>query len=88
MGYFPTYALGNLYAAQLFETALNDVPDLWEQIGQGRFDGLLAWLRENVHRHGRRKLANEIIKDVTGQEPASTAYLRYLSDKYSALYGL
>jgi carboxypeptidase Taq len=88
MGYFPTYALGNLYAAQLLEKIEADVPALWEQVGQGAFGPLLGWLREHIHRVGRRKLAAEIVRDVTGREPDSTAYLRYLESKYGALYAL
>jgi carboxypeptidase Taq len=88
MGYFPTYALGNLYAAQLFEAILADIPGLFEQVASGQFGPLLAWLREHVHRHGRRKLAAEIVRDATGREPDSEAFLRYLEAKYSRLYDL
>ena len=87
-GYFPTYALGNLYSAQIFETALKDLPDLWEQVGQGQFLPLREWLREHVHRYGRRKTAPEIIRDVTGAGPACEPYLRYLEMKYRPLYGI
>lgn len=88
IGYFPTYALGNLYAAQLFETIGEAIPDLWDQVGQGDFAPLLGWLRENVHQHGRRKTAVEIVRDATGKEPCSGAYLAYLEKKYGALYGI
>lgn len=88
MGYFPTYALGNLYAAQLFEQILEDVPDLMYFVEQGRFSPLLDWLREHVHHHGRRKTAREMVRDATGKEPSSAAYFRYLDKKYSALYRL
>lgn len=87
-GYFPTYALGNLYAAQLFETIETAIPDLWSQVGEGNFAPLLAWLRTNVHEVGRRKLATEIVTDATGVAPSSEPYMRYLESKYSALYGL
>ena len=88
IGYFPTYALGNLYSAQLFETIERDLPNLWDDVAQGNFSGLLEWLRENVHRHGRRKTAIEIVTDATGKSPDAKAYLNYLETKYSALYGL
>ena len=88
MGYFPTYALGNLYGAQLFERILEDVPDLWGHVEAGRFRPLLDWLRAHVHTYGRRKLAPEIVRDATGREPGAEAYLRYLETKYSALYAL
>ncbi|HIJ66402.1 MAG TPA: carboxypeptidase M32 [Candidatus Hydrogenedentes bacterium] len=88
MGYFPSYALGNLYAAQIFERILEDIPDLWGRIESGRFYPLLHWLREHVHRHGRRKLATEMIRDITGAEPMCAPYLRYLETKYGELYGV
>ena len=88
MGYFPTYALGNLYAAQLFEKIEKDIPDLWSNVGQGQFAPLLSWLRKNVHEIGRRKFASEIIEDATGAAPTSEPYLRYLETKYGELYGL
>ncbi len=84
--YFPTYALGNLYAAQFFETIQKDLPGLWQDIERGAFAPLLSWLRDKVHRHGRRKLATEIIREVTGEAPSSEPYLRYLEGKYGALY--
>ncbi|MCH7960521.1 MAG: carboxypeptidase M32, partial [Candidatus Hydrogenedentes bacterium] len=88
IGYFPTYALGNLYSAQLFETIERDLPNLWDDVAQGNFSGLLEWLRENVHRHGRRKTAIEIVTDATGKSPDAKAYLNYLETKYTALYEL
>ncbi len=87
-GYFPTYALGNLYAAQMFEQIEKDLPNLWTEVEAGQFDGLLGWLRRNVHLHGRRKLAPRIIYDSTGSEPSSKAYLRYIEAKYGKLYNL
>jgi carboxypeptidase Taq len=87
-GYFPTYTLGNLYAAQLFETIQDAIPDLWDRVRRGEFATLLTWLRENIHRYGRRKLPVEILKDATGQDPDWRPYLRYLENKYGGLYGL
>jgi len=88
MGYFPTYALGNLYAAQLMEKIQEDVPGLWDGVAQGDFAPLLDWLRANVHRVGRRKTATELITDATGSAPSPAAFLRYLEGKYLPLYGL
>jgi carboxypeptidase Taq len=88
MGYFPTYTLGNLYAAQLFEKIEVDLPTLWDDVGRGKFDGLLGWLRTHVHEIGRRKLAADIVTEATGKEPSSEPYLAYLETKYGALYGL
>lgn len=88
MGYFPTYALGNLYAAQLFEQIESDLPGLWANVERGEFAPLLGWLRRHVHEVGRRKLATEIVEDATGKTPDSEPYLRYLESKYGELYGL
>ncbi|NUM52575.1 MAG: carboxypeptidase M32 [Candidatus Hydrogenedentes bacterium] len=86
--YFPTYALGNLYAAQLFEKIERDLPGLWGRVESGDFAPLLAWLRENVHRHGRRKLATDLLREITGNAPTSEPFLAYLERKYGELYGV
>ncbi len=88
MGYFPTYALGNLYSAQLLEQILRDLPDLWNQVAEGEFAPLLGWLRERVHRHGRRMTAADLVRHCTGHEPEAGAYLRYLETKFGALGSL
>ena len=88
MGYFPTYTLGNLYAAQLFDKIIEELSGLWDDVERGRFGTLLDWLRENIHAHGRRKHAAALVADVTGREPEAGPYLRYLTAKYSDLYGL
>lgn len=88
MGYFPTYALGNLYSAQLFEVILRDIPTLFEEIEVGNFQPLLNWLRNKIHHVGRRRTAGEIVQDVTGRPPEAGPYIAYLESKYGALYGL
>ena len=88
MGYFPTYALGNLYAAQLFEAITDDVPNLWQDVESGNFAPLLGWLRSNVHEVGRRQTTPELIEHVTGAPLTAEPYLRYLEVKYGALYKL
>ncbi|MBI1318629.1 MAG: carboxypeptidase M32 [Candidatus Hydrogenedens sp.] len=88
MGYFPTYALGNLYAAQLFEQIESDLPALWSSVGAGEFAPLLGWLRANVHRVGRRMLPTQLIAHVTGREPEAAPFLNYLKKKYGGIYGV
>ncbi len=88
IGYFPTYTLGNLYAAQLFEMILQEIPDLWDQVKAGHFQPLLEWLRRQVHHLGRRMNAPELIQHITGREPSSLPFLNYLEKKYSTLYNL
>lgn len=88
MGYFPTYALGNLYAAELLETLQEELPALWESVEHGTFEPVLLWLREHIHRIGRRKTAAEIVQAATGRVPGPAAFLRYLESKYTRVYGL
>lgn len=86
IGYFPTYALGNLYAAQMFERIEKDIPNIWGEIEAGNFSVLLNWLREHVHHIGRRKTAPELIQDLTGSPLKPDAFLQYLRKKYGELY--
>jgi carboxypeptidase Taq len=88
IGYFPTYTLGNLYAAQMIAQIERDVPQLWDHVRQGDFSPLLGWLRRNVHTVGRRKTAEELVRDATKREPGSQAYLEYLEKKYGDLYAV
>lgn len=86
-GYFPSYALGNAYAAQ-FEYTMRKSLDIDKLLINGEFDKILEWLRENIHKHGSLKKPNEIIKDVTGEELNPKYFTQYLEDKYSRLYNL
>ena len=88
IGYFPTYTLGNLYAAQLFDAAKRQLPDLMVDISQGSFEGLLSWLREHVHGRGARMPAGELIEAVSGQELRSSYLMDYLQTKFGQLYEL
>ncbi len=87
-GYFPTYALGNLLAAQYFRKALADRPSIPDDIANGKFDTLLGWLRENIHRHGRKFTAEELTQRVTGEGIDPKYYMQYLDAKYGEIYGL
>lgn len=86
MGYFPTYALGNLVSAQIWETIMKDIPDLENQIERGEFSGLLGWLREKIHRHGMKFPPQELVKKVTGSTITPLPYLRYLKRKFGDIY--
>jgi carboxypeptidase Taq len=88
MGYFPTYALGNLVSAQLWEKIHENIPNLEDQISQGKFDELLGWLREKIHRHGAKFEPQVLVKKVTGTTIDPDPYIRYLKTKYSEIYGL
>jgi carboxypeptidase Taq len=88
IGYFPTYTLGNLYAAQLWDTLRGDLPDLDDQLRRGEFGGLLQWLRTHVHVHGRRYTAPELCQRVTGRPLSHEPLMRYLEGKLRPVYGL
>ena len=88
IGYFSTYALGNLVSVQLWERILSDIPDLSDQIRRGEFSALLGWLREKIHRHGAKFAAQELVQRVTGSGIDPAPYMRYLKGKYSQIYGL
>lgn len=82
IGYFPTYALGNLYNAMMMEVAKRDIPDLSQQIERGEFSKLLAWLRENVHKHGMRYHGPELIRNITGKDLSAEPFVNYLKNKF------
>jgi carboxypeptidase Taq len=88
VGYFPTYTLGNLFAAQLFARASEDLGDLDAAFARGDLAGLLSWLRERVHRHGQRYRPAELIRTATGSGPDPRFLIDALRTKYGRLYGL
>ncbi|SDF29517.1 carboxypeptidase Taq [Halorubrum xinjiangense] len=87
-GYFPTYSLGSVMAAQLFAAAEAEIDDLDGKIAAGEFDALHDWLGENVHRHGSRYETNELVKRATGEDFSADAFLDYVEEKYGELYGI
>jgi carboxypeptidase Taq len=87
IGYFSTYALGNLVSAQLWEKMNQDLPDIPEQIERGEFKEILGWLREKIHCHGAKFEPQELIQRVTGSKIDPAPYLSYLKNKYSDIYG-
>jgi carboxypeptidase Taq len=88
LGYFPTYTLGNLYAAQFMEAARRDVPNLDRDFHHGEFAGLKTWLNEKIHRHGQRYRAGTLCERVTGKPLGHGALMKYLREKYGPLYGI
>jgi carboxypeptidase Taq len=87
-GVFPGYTIGNLIGAQLMEKARADIPDVRAQIERGEFAALLAWLRKNVHRHGRKFTPNELLERATGKPLTAKPWIEYVQDKFGRLYGL
>jgi carboxypeptidase Taq len=88
VGYFPTYTLGNVYAAQLFAAAQADLGGLDEAFARGDFSGLLGWLREKIHRQGQRYRAANLVERVTGSRPDHRPLINGLRRKYAELYGI
>lgn len=85
-GYFPSYCLGNMLAAQLWYAAEEQLGDLEKDFEQGNFLRLLNWLRTNVHKQGSRYKLLDLAKQVTGEELSPTALIKYLKDRYGSLY--
>jgi len=88
IGYFPTYALGNLLAAQYYKQALAQHPTIPDEIAEGKFDTLLHWLRENIHQYGRKFTSDELTRRITGESIQSRDYIQYLQTKFGEIYGL
>lgn len=87
-GYFPTYAIGTIYAAQIYEAMKKNVHDAEEQIEKGEFEKIAKWLKENIHKYGRLLLADEIVQKACGEGFNSDNYISYLTQKYSEIYQL
>ncbi len=88
VGYFPTYTLGNLYAAQFWEKINQDMPGLKKDMTKGKLLDLRDWLKDNIHKHGRRYTAAELCKKVTGKNLEAGPLLRHLRSKAQAVYGI
>ena len=85
-GYFPTYALGNLYAAQFFEAFEKDHPEWNESVEKGEFSFIKEWLTKKVHVHGRRYSSRELLKKISGKTFSAEPFENYLTKKYSEIY--
>jgi carboxypeptidase Taq len=88
IGYFPTYALGNLIAGQLWERVREDLPGIDERIAAGDLAPLREWLREHVHRHGAKFPTRELLERVVGGQIAVAPFISYLKRKLGDVYGL
>jgi carboxypeptidase Taq len=87
-GYFPSYALGYIYAAQLKNAMMKDLPQFDELLEQGNLLPIKEWLTENIHQYGKLKQPIEIIKDITGEGLNAEYLIHYLEEKYSSVYRL
>jgi carboxypeptidase Taq len=87
-GYFPTYALGNLYAAQFFAAASEEEPRIVEELEEGKTDALMGWLGANVHEHGRKYTPSELVRRATGRALTHEPFVAYVTRKFSDVYDL
>ena len=89
IGYFPTYALGNLISAQIWQRVMSDLPGLYDDFERGEFGALRDWLREHLHRHGRKYTPAETLQRVVGTPRIDPEpYVRYLREKLAGIYGI
>jgi carboxypeptidase Taq len=86
VGYFPTYSLGSFYAAQFFKQAMVEIPNLILEIEKGNMSSLLQWLREKIHRHGRRYTSEELCEQITGEGLNLKYFMEYAEGKYRDIY--
>jgi carboxypeptidase Taq len=87
-GYFPTYTLGNLYAAQIFYALHKAFPDFDDRLASGDTSFILNWLREKMYKFGVIYQPEDLIRRVTGESPNPEYFVRYLTNKFEAVYGL
>lgn len=88
IGYFPTYSLGSFYAAQFFHQVKKEIPGLEEEIAQGNNESLLEWLRNNIHRYGRKYTAKELCEKVCGEPLKLKYFMDYAEEKFGEIYNL
>ncbi|MCF8564011.1 carboxypeptidase M32 [Alicyclobacillus tolerans] len=87
-GYFPTYALGNIYAAQFLNALKKDIPDYKEQVRRGNLRVIKNWLNQSIHRYGKTLMPAEIVRQVTGENIDSKYLIGYFREKFKPLYHL
>jgi carboxypeptidase Taq len=87
-GYFPSYALGNLYGLQFFNRLSADIPDLDEHVRRGNFAPIHGWLRDTIYVWARRLDPPDLLMKVTGQGLSVNPFLKYIEEKYTEIYGI
>jgi carboxypeptidase Taq len=85
-GYFPAYALGNVYDGTLLSTMEKSIPDWKQQLKEGNGKNIIEWLDVNVHKKGFLYDPVDLIENVTGKKPEASAFIDYLNDKFSKIY--
>ncbi len=88
LGYFPTYALGNMYASQFFEQAKTELGDLSTMFARGEFRPLKEWLNQKIHRHGMHHRASVLVEQVTSRPLSAEPLLTHLRSRFAPLFGV
>ena len=88
IGYFTTYSLGSVIAAQLFSTMRNEIDGLDQKIEEGEFSVVRSWLRENIHEHGKLYRTEQLVEKATGEKPTADHFIEHVKEKYSEIYDL
>ena len=86
-GYFPSYALGSAYGAQMLSVMEKELGNIWDDVKKGDLSRVTGWLRENIHQHASMYRPGELFEKVCGRFDAQY-YVDYLTKKYTELYGL
>jgi carboxypeptidase Taq len=86
-GYFPSYALGNLYGLQFWEKMASGLPGLEELIAGGDFAAIRSWLKDTIYVWGKRKTPQDLVKTITGKSLSAEPFLNYITAKYAGIYG-
>jgi len=87
-GYFPSYSLGNMYAAQFTNTLQEQMPDLWQKVEQGDLLPIKEWLADKIYQYGRLKSPSELVEEITNESLNPNYLVQYLKDKYTDIYKL
>ena len=85
-GYFPTYTIGNLYAAQFFDTAINQNKDIASECEQGEYTTVRNWLKENIYTYGKKFTPKELLQNITSSELSVTPFVNYITKKLTDIY--
>ena len=88
LGYFPTYSLGTIYAAAIFDRAKQDLGDVADELREGDTSRVLGWLQENVYSQGYLYTAKDLMTKVLGEPPTAKPFVEYLRSKHEALYDI
>lgn len=88
LGYFPTYALGSMIAAQIYYAVKDQIPDFEKKVEDGNFDELRAFLKDKIHTVGKLYPTKELVKRVTGKDMGPDSYIKYLKEKFTEIYQL